>query len=330
MSGASYRSRPTSARVRRTKQEMAVIRDAIRDVLARDHPQTVRQVFYRLTSAGVIAKEENEYKGTVGRLTVEMRRSREIPYNWLADATRWMRKPVTFSGPEDALRRTAATYRRGLWDDASTVPEVWLEKEALAGVLVDVTREWDVPLMVCRGYPSMSFLHSAAESILARADEGQRTVIYYFGDHDPSGVDIDRAIVQGIGESLRSLRDVGGAFSLFGDDDELTPEEAFDEVADLQRVAVTPGQIKALNLQTRPTKRKSKDYRAKRFAGDSVEVDAIQAGTLRAFARQAIEQHVDQHRLDVLRAVEEEERRVLLAMADSFNDNDNDQKEQQQ
>ncbi len=295
---------------------MATVREAIVDVLANDHPQTVRQVFYRLTSAGVIAKTEAEYKGTVVRLLGEMRRSGEIPYGWIADATRWMRKPITFSGPEEALRRTAETYRRALWDGASIVPEVWLEKEALAGVLVDVTQEWDVPLMVCRGYPSISFLHSAAESIVARSERDQRTAVYYFGDHDPSGVDIDRSIVQGIGEALLSMRELD-FFDMFGSG--FTPAEAFDEVADFVRIAVTPGQINALGLQTRPTKRHKSDYRAKRFVGDSVEVDAIQAAMLRALAARSIEQHVHQHALGVLRAVEQEERRVLLAMAESFN-----------
>lgn len=71
--------------------------------------------------------------------------------------------------------------------------EIWLEKEALAGVLINVTAEWDVPLMCCKGYPSLSFLHSAAEQIAAHR---KPTFIYYFGDRDPSGVDIDRFVEQ--------------------------------------------------------------------------------------------------------------------------------------
>jgi hypothetical protein len=199
-----YRSSPTRRR-RRTKAEMDSIREVITSTLAEDNPMTVRQVFYALTTKGVIAKTEAEYKNTVCRLLAEMRRSGELPYEWLADATRWMRKPTTYSSAEQALRNTASTYRRALWDGHPDCVEIWLEKEALAGVLVDVTAEWDVPLMVTRGYPSMSFLHSAAEAIKARADDGQHTRIYYFGDRDPSGVDIDRAIVHGIGESLCAL-----------------------------------------------------------------------------------------------------------------------------
>jgi hypothetical protein len=64
---------------------------------------------------------------------------------------------------------------------------------------VDVADEWDVPLMVTRGDPSMSFLYSAAEAIRERSENGQRTHIYYLGDRDPSGLDIDRSVVEGDG-----------------------------------------------------------------------------------------------------------------------------------
>jgi hypothetical protein len=300
---------------RRTKAEMAAIREAIVAELKPDNPQTVRQLFYRLVSRGVVGKTEAEYQRTVCRLLADMRRSGEIPYRWLADSTRWMRRPQTFASAEGALRRTAETYRQALWDEASYVPEIWCEKAALSGVLAEETWPWDVPLMICGGYPSMSFLHGAAEAIDERNEESeQRTIIYYFGDHDPSGVDIDRAIVKGIGQSLVSI----WASRWGADTEDFPPEDAFDELADFRRVAVTLGQVKALSLQTRPTKRNPRDYRAKGFVGDSVEVDAIQARTLRAIAANCIERHVDQHQLEVLQTVEAEERKLLLSMADQI------------
>lgn len=272
---------------------MEAIRSALYGILAENHPMTVRQVFYAATTAGEIAKTEREYKQTICRLLADMRRSREIPYTWLADSTRWMRRPQTFSSLESALKRTADTYRRALWDDASVAVEVWLEKEALAGVLVDVTDRWDVPLMVTRGYPSMSFLYSAAMAIQDRASFGQRTQLYYFGDHDPSGRDIDRAVVDGINECL------SGSFAAY---------------ASFERVAVTEEQIADWHLPTRPTKKS--DSRSKHFEGESVEVDAIPPARLRALAERCIELHVDRVQLSQLRTVEDEERRVLYEIAD--------------
>lgn len=155
----------TSPTKRRTRTELDSIRNALYETLAADNPATVRQVFYRLVSAGVIEKTEVEYKGRVCRLLAEMRRDGSLPFDWIADNTRWMRKPTSFSSPEQALRQTAEFYRRAVWDEQNAYVEVWLEKDALSGVIYDVTAAWDVPLMPTRGYPSLSFLYSAAYNI---------------------------------------------------------------------------------------------------------------------------------------------------------------------
>src|SRR5262249_17894436 len=178
-------------------------------------------VFYQLVSQGVIAKTEAEYKATVVRLLAVMRREGEVPFGWIADNTRWMRKPRTHSSLEEALRRTAETYRRAVWDDQPAYVEVWLEKDGLAGVLYQVTEEWDVPLMVTRGYPSLSYLYEAAEAIQA---SGKPAHLYYFGDYDPSGLDIPRTVEAGIREC------------------------APDAEADFQLAAVTGGPIRDVNL----------------------------------------------------------------------------------
>jgi hypothetical protein len=80
-----------------------------------------------------------------------MRRAGSLPYDWLADSTRWQRKPRTFGSVEEALEDTARLYRKALWADADAYVEIWLEKDALAGVVYPVTEKFDVPLMVARG-----------------------------------------------------------------------------------------------------------------------------------------------------------------------------------
>jgi hypothetical protein len=153
---------------------MTAIKAAISDVLAADHPQTVRQVFYALTVRGVIAKAEIEYQRTVVRLLSEMREAGTIPFNYIADNTRWQRKPSTFVGLESCLRSTAKFYRRDLWASMPVYVEVWCEKDALSGVLMEETSVYDVPLMVARGYSSLSFLHSAAKAIEATRTRARR------------------------------------------------------------------------------------------------------------------------------------------------------------
>jgi hypothetical protein len=97
-----------------------------------------------------------------------------------------MRKPKTHNSVADALRETARTYRRNLWQDANAYVEVWCEKDALAGVILPVTSEYDVPLMVARGYASETF---AYEAVASRGDDKRDYHVYYFGDFDRSGVD---------------------------------------------------------------------------------------------------------------------------------------------
>jgi hypothetical protein len=139
-------------------------REALLDIIAVGRPMTVRQAFYHATVRGLVEKAESGYGKVQADLTV-MRRARELPYDWLADNTRWQRRPRTSDSVEDALRNTAAFYRKALWNEADSYVEIWLEKDALAGVVYPVTNMYDVPLMVARGYASLSFLYSAAEAI---------------------------------------------------------------------------------------------------------------------------------------------------------------------
>jgi hypothetical protein len=96
-----------------------------------------------------------------------MRLSGELPWHWLADNTRWMHKPNTYESLSDCLVQAQRAYRRSLWDPNTNDEyfEVWLEKDALAGVLYEVTSEYDLPLMVTRGYPSLTYLHNSAMGI---------------------------------------------------------------------------------------------------------------------------------------------------------------------
>jgi hypothetical protein len=115
-----------------------------------------------------------------------------------------------------------------LWKDIGCYSEIWLEKDALAGVVFPVTARYDVPLMVARGYASLSFLYSAAEYI---NDLDVPAYIYHLGDRDPSGVNA----AEKIEETLRELAP--------------NAEIHFERLADLS------WQIREWNLPTRPRKR---------------------------------------------------------------------------
>jgi hypothetical protein len=282
----AYQASPIKRkRHRATKAEVERRRDSLLDIVAEMQPMTVRQVFYQAVVRDLIEKSDAGYKKIQTDLVL-LRRDGELPYNWLADNTRWQRKPRTFDGVEDALQATAQLYRKALWANADAYVEVWLEKDALAGVVLPITAMYDVPLMVARGYASLSFLHSAAEHI---ATLDVPTYVYHFGDYDPSGVNA----AERIEETLNEL--------------------APDAVIYFERVAVTPEQIEDWDLPTRPTK--ASDKRAKNFGDVSVELDAIDPDTLRDLVRDAIEEHLPEDQFKVLKAAEESEREILAALA---------------
>ncbi len=268
-------------RHRASRAEVEHRRGALYEIVEAMYPMTVRQVFYQATVHDLVEKSEAGYAKVQTDL-VQMRRDGVLPYEWLADNTRWQRKPRTYGSIEDALQETARLYRKALWVDAGAYVEVWLEKDALAGVVLPVTSSYDVPLMVARGYASLSFLHSAAGHIKSL---DVPTFIYHFGDFDPSGVNAAEKIESTLKEMAPSA------------------EIRF------ARVAVTERQIARWNLPTRPTK--TTDSRAKGFGDVSVELDAIEPNLLRGLVTECIEMHLPSDQFDVLKAAEESERTLL-------------------
>ena len=161
---------------------------------------------------------------------------------------------------------------------ADAYAEVWLEKEALAGVLLPITAQYDLPLMVARGYASLSFLSTAAEHIGAL--DLPTYIYHHLGDFDPSGVNAGEKIEE-------TLRKMAPAAEIH-----------------FERIAVRLEQIAAWDLPSRSTK--ASDSRAKDFGEVSVELDAIEPDRLRALVRNAIEQHLPPEQFAVLKAAEEE------------------------
>ena len=278
-----YGSSPIK-RARRTRHEIEALQETLYALVAQERPMTVRQAFYGMVAQLLVDKTENGYR-MIGRDLLDLRRSGRLPYTWIADNTRWIRRPRTYANMEEALLDTARVYRRALWNDAPVLVEVWAESDSIASALSDVTYRWDVPLMVFRGYSSEGYLYTLAEEIRYHR---RPVAIYYIGDHDPSGVDIQRA-------ALHRVR-------------EFVPTATIT----MERLAVTPAQIVAMGLPTKPAK--TQDPRSKGFTGGTVETEAIRAPILRELVDTAIQRHINPQQLAIHQAIEASERQHLQAL----------------
>lgn len=282
---------------RRTKAEMAELRDAIRALAQEHRPCTVRQIYY----LGIGRWWEKDSDGsrrvynTVCRLLGEMREAEIVPWGWIADNTRWQRKRTMFTSTEHILRSVAATYRRDLWARQPRHVEVWCESDSIAGVLDDVTMPAGVALFPCRGQSSKTLVYEAAQSY---ARIGKPVVVLYVGDWDPSGLAIPFSVED------RMAR--------YSDGIEL----------DLRRIAVTPEDVAADWFITHSVNRRDPNY--PRFADRcrlmdlapqvAVEVEALPPDELRERVDLEIAMLTDPIQWGATLAAERSERELLERM----------------
>jgi len=273
-------NRSSPIRQRRTFEGMESMKSSILKVaneIREGGTITLRQLYYAMTVRKLLAKTETDYK-RLAQITSLMRRSGAMPYDWIEDGTRVTYVRPTWADAQSALEALAQQYHESPWSDAEVVPEIWLEKDALAGIVYDETFQYCVPLRVQRGYASLSALYRAAKDIHARYSRGTGTIIYYLRDLDPSGADAARAAEETVLKMLLAM-----------------PSDAYPK---FEILGVTREQVEKWNLPTRPNK--TSDTRTAKYQHDiSVELDAIPPQQLRDLVAGVIDEHLP----DVTKAI---------------------------
>ena len=285
---ASPLNEPTAGKRRRATKAEIEERSAFLVAYARlFRPVTVRQLFYAATVHNVpgVEKTENGYVA-IQRRCLELRRDGKLPYGHITDSSRMHRKPSTHNNWEDALRETAQTYRKALWHNHDHQVEVWIEKEALSGVVYPVTAEYDVSLMPTKGYTSETFAFNAVDSLKGT---GKILHAYCLYDFDRAGRD-----------AFKSLKE---KLHRFG-------KEKSVEVH-LHNIALSFEQVEQMGLPTREPKRKTPADKAWEY-DIACELDAIRPDILRDMVREAIESHLPRHELEHLKSIEQLERQQIL------------------
>ncbi len=225
---------------------------------------TLRQLYYQFVARGLIPNTDKSYN-RLGSIINGARLAGLIDWNHLIDRTRNVQSRQHFEGAEHALRRLAAWYHVDLWKRQRVRPEVWIEKDALVGVIEGVCQELDVPFFSCRGYTSQSEMWAAGQRLLQHQDDGYHTYIVHLGDHDPSGIDMSRDIFD------RLALFMGGT--------------------DFVRIALNMNQVERYRPPPNPAK--VTDSRAatyiRQYGRESWELDALDPATMADLIRSTIE-----------------------------------------
>ena len=242
---------------------------------------TLRQLYYQLVSRDMVPNDQKEYAKLI-KILKQGRMCGIVDWSAIEDRVRRPKLPYWVKNPQDAMNNVINTYRKDRMKTQSGNLEVWVEKDALSNVLYRVTEKYHVRLMVNRGYSSVSAMYDAHK----RFKDGD--TILYFGDHDPSGLDM--------------IRDIRERMQEFGLEINVIP------------VALNMQQIQQFNPPPNPAK--VTDPRAKwymsTFGDTSWELDALPPKELISMTESAIEKRIDMNKWQKMVDQEKKERNNLL------------------
>lgn len=244
---------------------------------------TLRQLYYQFVARDWIPNTMKSYKA-LGNTINDARLAGLISWDAIEDRTRNIRSRPHWTDPAGVIYSAAEGYGIDLWEGQQRRVEVWIEKDALIGVIERPCAELDVPYFSCRGYTSQSELWRAAQR---HRGYGTPTVVIHLGDHDPSGKDM--------------TRDIEERLQLFGAD------------SSVERIALNMDQIKRWNPPPNPAKVTDSRFAAyeAEFGSSSWELDALDPRKIDALVRSSIEDYLDQDLFDE-RVLQQEGDRTLL------------------
>jgi hypothetical protein len=279
---------------------METFRNALYDIVETNQPCSVRQVYY-LGIGRFWDKDVGQKSPAYDRVCSNLGKMREggdLPFEWIADSTRYRRIRPQHNSVEEALEETARFYRRDLWRQQPRHIEVWTESDSITGVIDDVVMGMGAGLFSCRGQSSKSFAHGAA---VEYERIGKPVTVLYVGDWDPTGLGIQRSLLE------RLRRYSNGSVDI-----------------DLDRVAVTSSDVRWGRLVSHSVNKNDNNH--KRFKAHcermrldpnvAIEAEAIPPTELRERVHEALLELVeDIETWNGTLAAEESEREIMMRIA---------------
>lgn len=210
-----------------------------------------------MVARAMIPNIAREYKRIVSIMT-DARLAGLIDWYAIEDRTRSLRSNSHWESPQEIIETARDSYQIDKWENQDYRLEVWIEKDALTGVIAGICNTLDVPYFSCRGYTSISAIWRAAMRLRNYAknlDHEQTPVIIHLADHDPSGIDMTRDAR----DRLDLLTMMAGKVKV-------------------ERIALNMDQVEQYGPPPNPTKltdSRAPDY-IHRFGDDSWELDALE------------------------------------------------------
>lgn len=257
-------------------------------------PLTVRQIYYRLVEHHGYPNRRGAYDAVQSAVN-DGRMAGLVSWTAIEDRGRNLYGLHTHESVPAALRGVAREYRRDLWRGQHWRPEVWIEKQALEGVISSICNKLRVDFYATKGYNSQSEAWSAGRRFAARMQRGQRTVVIHLGDHDPSGVDM--------------TRDNRDRLSLFA-----------GYPVTVVRIALNMDQVEAYSIPQNPdnlpkeTDSRTRAY-VEQYGNCGWELDALEPATIRHLIEQEVGKWRDPALWDEALAEEVDDRRELRELS---------------
>ena len=270
------------------RQLIETCNDIIDQYMNQGYTLTLRQLYYQLVARAIIPNDDRQYK-RLGKVVADGRDCGLIDWDAIEDRLRNLKGLQHWYSPEEIIEESARIYRRDLWKGQDYYVEIWVEKDALGGVVQQTANELDCNWLACRGYMSQSEMYAAGRRY---ARMGQDVVVIHLGDHDPSGIDM--------------TRDIGDRLALYS-----------GQRITINRVALNFDQVEQYDPPPNPAKVTDSRYENYRieYGDESWELDALDPSTLDAIIKDAVEKYVDREEMDRQRARMESEREALENVA---------------
>jgi len=300
----------------------------LEDYAGQGYDLTLRQLYYQFVSRGLIENKDSEYK-RLGSVINDARLAGLVDWDHITDRTRNMRQNAHWDSPKDIVETCAKQFMIDKWADQENYMEVWVEKDALVGVLEVACKPLDVPYFSCRGYTSQSEMWAAGQRLIGKLRAGKKVTVIHLGDHDPSGIDMTRDIKERLNgfavyHRLMDWCKVHPKVKKETDEHYIAAIKANveNDPIHVNRIALNMNQIRQYSPPPNPAK--ITDTRAKayiqEYGDESWELDALEPAVLTALIEGAVGELRDEGKWESSLETEEEHKRKLAAVAEKWDE----------